>query len=90
MAATAVEKPACDLSMFRQFAADARRQAVQAAHEARMLKTVAEDAVETGMYEAAHRIRKNPLMSVAAAFAIGIPVGVLIAWVGGRAGRLPK
>jgi ElaB/YqjD/DUF883 family membrane-anchored ribosome-binding protein len=84
MAATALERLTGQPSTFRQFATGARRQALQAAREARMLKTVAQDAVEARMYEAAHRIRKQPLKAVAVAFAIGIPFGALIGWMGGR------
>lgn len=84
MAATVVQKPACEHSTFWRFAADACRQAIHAAHEARILKTIAEDAVETRVYEAAHRIRKHPFLATAAAFAVGVPVGILIAAAASR------
>jgi ElaB/YqjD/DUF883 family membrane-anchored ribosome-binding protein len=47
-----------------------------------MLKIIAEDAVETRVYDTAHRIRKHPFKSVAIAFAIGLPLGALIGWAG--------
>lgn len=50
------------------------------AGEARRLKAVAAETVETGLYDAAHRIRKNPFAAVGAAFAIGVPVGLLFGW----------
>ena len=84
MAMAVFEKPRYEFSTFRQFAEDARRQAQHAAREARLLKTIAQDAVEARMYEAAHRIRQQPLRAVAMAFAIGVPIGALIAWMGGR------
>lgn len=87
MATATIEKPACAPSPFWRFAADACRQAIHAAHDARLLKTIAEDAVETRMYDAAHRIRKHPFMAVGAAFAIGVPLGLLVGWAGTRAGR---
>lgn len=87
MATAVIDKPACESSAFWRFAADACRQAVQAAHDARILKTVAEDAIETRVYEAAHRIRKHPFMAVAVAFAIGVPIGVFVGWAGARAGK---
>jgi ElaB/YqjD/DUF883 family membrane-anchored ribosome-binding protein len=90
MATAVVEKPACESSTFLRAAAVACRQAVHAAHEARLLKTIAEDAVETRVYEAAHRIRKHPFMSVAMAFAIGVPLGALIGWAGGHARQVPR
>jgi len=87
MATATIEKPACSPSPFWRFAADACRQAIHAAHDARLLKTIAEDAVETRMYDAAHRIRKHPFMAVGMAFAIGVPLGLLVGWAGARAGR---
>jgi ElaB/YqjD/DUF883 family membrane-anchored ribosome-binding protein len=35
-------------------------------------------------YDVAHRIRKHPFASVAVAFAIGVPLGALLAWAGAR------
>lgn len=80
-----LEKPFCTQSMFTRVASLADR----AAHEARMLKAVTGEAVETGIYDTAHRIRRHPFMSVAAAFAIGLPVGALVGWAYTRAGRTP-
>ncbi len=90
MATAVVEKPACESSTFLRAAAVACRQAVHAAHEARLLKTIAEDAVETRVYDTAHRIRKHPFMSVAMAFAIGVPLGALIGWAGGHARKVSR
>jgi ElaB/YqjD/DUF883 family membrane-anchored ribosome-binding protein len=50
------------------------------AGEARRLKAAAADAMETGIYDAAHRIRKYPFISVGAAFAVGVPLGLLAGW----------
>jgi hypothetical protein len=87
MATAVVEKPVCEPSTFWRFAADACRQAIHAAHEARILKTIAEDAVEARVYDAAHRIRKHPFASAAVAFAIGVPVGALVGWACTRNGK---
>lgn len=82
MATAVVERLVRKPSTFWRFAADASRRAVHAAHDARILKTIAEDALETRVFETAHRIKKHPFKSVAIAFAIGVPLGALI----GRAG----
>lgn len=87
MATAVVEKPAREPSDFLRAAAVACRQAVHAAHEARILKTIAADAVETRVYDAAHRIRKHPFKSVAAAFAIGVPFGALVGWACTHTGK---
>jgi ElaB/YqjD/DUF883 family membrane-anchored ribosome-binding protein len=87
MAIAVVEKLVRKPSTFWRFAADARRQAVRAAHEARILKTIAEDALETRVYDTAHRIRKHPFKSMAIAFAIGVPLGALIGWAGAHGRR---
>lgn len=63
---------------------DALHQAVHLAHKARVLKTVAADAVEARVVETAHRIRKEPFKFVGLAFAIGVPVGALLGWVFSR------
>jgi ElaB/YqjD/DUF883 family membrane-anchored ribosome-binding protein len=59
----------------------------RATSEARRLKASMAEAVETGIYDAAHRIRRHPLRSVGAAFAIGVPVGLLAGWAFARAGK---
>jgi hypothetical protein len=87
MATATIERPACAPSPFWRFAADACRQAIHAAHDARLLKTIAEDAVETRMYDATHRIRKHPFIAVGVAFAVGVPLGLLVGWAGARTAR---
>jgi ElaB/YqjD/DUF883 family membrane-anchored ribosome-binding protein len=74
----------CEPSTFWRAAAGACREAVHAAHEARLIRTIAENAVEMRAYDVAHRIRKHPFASVAVAFAIGVPLGALLAWAGAR------
>jgi ElaB/YqjD/DUF883 family membrane-anchored ribosome-binding protein len=64
----------------RRTVEDAMRQAAHVAHEARVLKTIAADAVEARVYETAHRIRKDPFKAVGIAFAIGVPVGAFLGW----------
>ncbi len=79
MATTAFDTATCECSEIRRSVDDVRRQAAHIAHEARVLKTIAADAVEERVVETAHRIRKNPFTSVGVAFAIGVPVGALLA-----------
>jgi hypothetical protein len=90
MATGIVENPAYEPSTFWRAAAGACREAVHAAHEARLLKTMAEDAVEMRVYDVGHRIRKHPFASVAVAFAIGVPLGALIGWAGGHARKVSR
>jgi hypothetical protein len=59
------------------------------AADARMLKFKAGEALETRMYDAAHCIRKHPFAAVTAAFAIGVPLGLLAGWASARS-RRPK
>jgi len=65
----------------RRTVEDAFEQAAHVAHKARVLKTIAGDAVETRIVETAHRIRKDPFKSVGVAFAIGVPIGALFGWM---------
>lgn len=87
----------------RDKAVDAVRQAMHVSHEARLLKTMAGDAIEDGVYaakravktarrwtqsaadvrdEAAHRIRRDPFKFVGFALGVGIPLGLLLGWMG--------
>jgi ElaB/YqjD/DUF883 family membrane-anchored ribosome-binding protein len=59
----------------------------QTLRDAKILKGRVEDALETRVYDAAHRIRKHPFRFVAAAFAIGVPLGVLAAVASMRRAR---
>jgi ElaB/YqjD/DUF883 family membrane-anchored ribosome-binding protein len=68
-------------------AADAGRRVMQASHDAKMLKFKAGEALETRMYDVAHRIRKQPFIAVGAAFAIGVPLGILAGWASTRRRR---
>ena len=56
---------------------------VNAAQQAKILKNRAGEALETRMYEVAHRIRKSPLTAVSTAFAIG----ALVSWASTRRRR---
>jgi ElaB/YqjD/DUF883 family membrane-anchored ribosome-binding protein len=90
MSTVTVGKLACECpecSGIRRSVDDALRQVEHVAHKARVLKTIAADAVEARVVETAHRIRKDPFKSVAMAFAIGVPVGALLGWVFGHAGN---
>ena len=83
MATPTLDKPACecpDCSGIRRSVDDALRQVAHVAHKARVLKTIAADAVEASVVETAHRIRKDPFKFVAIAFAIGVPLGAFLGW----------
>jgi ElaB/YqjD/DUF883 family membrane-anchored ribosome-binding protein len=84
MSTVILEKRGYEAPTFRRVAADAGRRVMQASHDAKMLKFKAGAALETRMYDAAHRIRKHPFAAVAAAFAIGVPLGLLAGWVSAR------
>lgn len=60
------------------------RSATHAAHEARVFRTMAMDTVEDCAMNAAQRIRRHPLAAVGAAFAIGVPAGLLVGWIAGH------
>jgi ElaB/YqjD/DUF883 family membrane-anchored ribosome-binding protein len=72
------EKRGYKAPTFWRVAADAGR---------RVLKFKAGEALETRMYDAAHRIRKHPFAAVTSAFAIGVPLGLLAGWVSTRRRR---
>jgi ElaB/YqjD/DUF883 family membrane-anchored ribosome-binding protein len=95
MAATAFDKFSYDCAEcagVRRAVDDAFQQAAHVAHKARVLKTVAADALEARVVETAHRIRKDPFTSVGIAFAIGVPVGAFLGWVFSHSGheRVPR
>jgi hypothetical protein len=92
----------------RERVVDAARHTAHLSHEARLLKSVAADAVEDGVYrarrvmktarrdiadradEAAYRIKRAPLRSVALAFGAGIGFALAsgaAAWLAMRAAR---
>src|SRR5450755_4425330 len=58
MTTTQMESPATDEPTLRERAADTMRQAMHCTHEARLLKTLAADAVEDGLH-VAHRTIKH-------------------------------
>ena len=89
-------------------AVDACRQATHISHEARLLKSVAEDAIEDGVHaakraiklvhrqveelgdlkdEAIHRVKRQPLQAVGAAFGVGLALGLAAGWIACRPGR---
>ena len=81
---------------------DAVGRAAHVAHEARLLKTLAADAIEDGVHaakravtrgardiedlrdEAAYRVKRVPLMSIALATGAGLLLGIAFAWLGRR------
>lgn len=90
MATAEFDMKACECAEctgIRRTLEDAFQQAAHIAHKARVLKTVAGDAVEARVVETAHRIRKDPFKSVGIAFAIGVPIGALLGWVLSRSGH---
>ncbi|HET9833635.1 MAG TPA: lmo0937 family membrane protein [Vicinamibacterales bacterium] len=86
MAVTAFDKFSCECAGVRRVVDDAFQQAAHVAHKARVLKTVAADALEARVVETAHRIRKDPFTSVGIAFAIGVPVDAFLGWVFSHSG----
>lgn len=60
------------------------RNATHAAHEAHVFKTMAMDKVEDCALDAARQIRRHPFAAIGAAFAIGVPAGLLIGFVAGH------
>ena len=77
-----------------QVGAEASRLKVQASHavedtlvEARRLAKRGRYAAEDLVDDAAYRIKRDPLRSVAITFAVGLGVGALAGWLAGRSGR---
>jgi hypothetical protein len=66
---------------------EACRQASHLSHEARMLKSAAADAVEDGVYEVVHRVKRQPLRSLGIALGAGIVLGAAVGWIGRGPGR---
>jgi hypothetical protein len=83
MTTVIVEKRGYAPPLWRR-AADAGRRVMQASHDAKILRRRAGEVFETRLYEAAHRIRKHPFKAVTAAFAIGVPLGLLAGWASTR------
>jgi ElaB/YqjD/DUF883 family membrane-anchored ribosome-binding protein len=74
--------------------AEATRLKVRASHavedamvEARRLAKRGRYAAEDLVEETAHRIKRDPLRSVAITFAVGLGVGALAGWLAGRGSR---
>ncbi len=87
MTTTVVEKPcescanACWAVLVTTF-----RDVTHAAHEVRLCKTIAADALEKCVFKTEHRIKQHPFAAVGAAFGIGIPAGLLMGWMFGHRG----
>ena len=81
MATAAFDRFACETPGIRDAAKDTVRNVAHLAHEARAFKTMAVDALEDRVADAATRVRKEPFTFVGLAFAVGVPVGVALAWV---------
>jgi ElaB/YqjD/DUF883 family membrane-anchored ribosome-binding protein len=80
MATAAFDRYACETPAIRDAAKDTMRNVAHLAHEARAFKTMAVDAVEDRVADAAIRIRKEPFKFVGFAFAVGVPVGLALGW----------
>ena len=90
MATAVFDKKACECpecTGIRRTVEDVFQEAAHVVHKARVLKTIAADAVEAHVVETAHRIRKDPFKSVGIAFAIGVPVGAFLGWVLSHSGH---
>jgi len=75
--------------------AEAARLKVRASHavedarsEAKRLAKRGRHAAEDLVDDAAYRIKRDPLRSVAITFAVGLGVGVLAGWLAGRSPRI--
>jgi ElaB/YqjD/DUF883 family membrane-anchored ribosome-binding protein len=73
---------------------EASRLKVRASHAAEDAMTEARRLAKRGRYaaedlvdETTHRIKRDPLRSVAITFAVGLGVGALAGWLAGRGGR---
>ena len=80
MATAAFDRYACGIPETRDVAKDTVRNVAHLAHEARAFKTMAVDAVEDRVADAAIRIRKEPFKFVGLAFTVGVPVGLALGW----------
>jgi hypothetical protein len=109
MAAAHVETPEREQTpTARERAVDACRDAAHLSHEVRLLKSVAEDAIDDGVHaakralksvrhrveelgdlgdEALHRVKRQPLPALGAAFGIGLAIGAGVGWIVCRRGR---
>ncbi len=74
-----------------EFGAEASRMKVRASHvvedsiaDARRLIKRGRYAAEDFADDAAHRIKKDPLRSVAITFAVGLGIGFVAGWLAGR------
>jgi ElaB/YqjD/DUF883 family membrane-anchored ribosome-binding protein len=77
-----------------ELGAEAARLKVRASHavedtmvEARRLAKRGRYAAEDLVDDAAYRIKRDPLRSVAITFAVGLGIGALAGWLTGRSGR---
>jgi ElaB/YqjD/DUF883 family membrane-anchored ribosome-binding protein len=102
MATAVVEaREMAEAPSFRERVVDACRQAGHLSHEARLLKTIAEDAIEDGVYEAKRAVKSmgrqlEGLSDEAAyrvkrqplqAVGVGLVFGLGIGWVASRLSR---
>ena len=81
MATAAFDRFACETPVIRDVAKDTVRNVAHLAHGARAFKTMAVDAVEDRVADAATRIRKEPFKFVGLAFTVGVPVGLALGWM---------
>jgi len=77
-----------------ELGAEASRMKVRASHVAEDAMTELRRLAKRGRYaaedlvdETTHRIKRDPLRSVAITLAVGLGVGALAGWLAGRSGR---
>jgi ElaB/YqjD/DUF883 family membrane-anchored ribosome-binding protein len=69
-------------------ARDAGEEGVHAAKRAmRRIRRHGVEALEDFKEDAAHYVKRQPFKAVGLAFGVGLQLGLLMAWVGGRLGR---
>ena len=81
MATAAFDRFACETQVVRDAAKDTVWNVAHLANEVRAFKTMAVDAVEDRVADAATHIRKEPFKFVGLAFAVGVPVGLALGWI---------
>jgi hypothetical protein len=101
MAAAAVETPKSEKPNVADRIVDAVRHAAHVSHEARLVRSLACDAIEDGAHEAKRAVKKSVRRgierledvkdesAVALAAGVGLMVGMAAIWISGRSSRQP-